>query len=140
MRRPDVTQTMDRRPVLVQHFDGEYDCVSRARDTAAVFLEDLEGIRPPSAPERPYDVLLVVSELAANTFCYAPGPFTLTMRDTGEEIHVALRDSSIDLPRPRRVNLSAGSGIGWYLINTLALEAFSVREPDGKSVHVFLPW
>ncbi|WP_419995090.1 ATP-binding protein [Streptomyces boninensis] len=126
--------------VAVEQFDGSSSCVSRARDAASAFLADLAPARPPNSPENNNDVLLVVSELAANSVRHAPGPFTLTLRDTGDAVHVAVRDTSARFPQLLPMNRFGTGGIGWNLIRLLACDHYAVAEPDGKSVHVFLPW
>lgn len=45
-----------------------------ARLAAEEFLDDLGQSVPPATPEHWDDILLVVTELAANAVQYAPGP------------------------------------------------------------------
>lgn len=122
-------------------FDGELGDVTGARTAAEGFLGILARTSPPAAVEHWDDVLLVVTELAANAVQYAPGRFELTMRRTLDGVHVTLGDSSTTSPTPRPFSPSKGAGgIGWYLIHTLCDEVSVVTHDHGKDVHVFLPW
>jgi anti-sigma regulatory factor (Ser/Thr protein kinase) len=122
-------------------FAGELRNVTDARLAAEDYLRALSHVRPPSAAERWDDVLLVVTELAANAVQYAPGPFRLEMRRTFDGVHVTLHDTSTTPPAPRSFHPSTGGGgIGWHLIHALSDQVSVVRKADGKEVHVFLPW
>lgn len=122
-------------------FDGGFGDVTRARQCAEEFLTALARSSPPAAPEYRDDILLVVSELAANTIQYAPGPFGLTMRRAFDGVHVTLSDTSTTPPAPRPFRPgTSGGGIGWYLIQTLCDQVSVVVREDGKDVHAFLPW
>lgn len=123
-------------------FDGGFGDVTRARLRAEEFLAKLARSTPPATPEYRDDVLLVVSELAANAIQYAPGPFGLTMRRAFDGVHVTLSDTSTTPPAPRpfRPGNGSGGGIGWYLIHTLCDQVSVVIRDDGKDVHAFLPW
>ncbi|MBT2418979.1 ATP-binding protein [Streptomyces sp. ISL-22] len=123
-------------------FDGGFGDVTGARLSAEEFLKTLARAAPPATPEYRDDILLVVSELAANAIQYAPGPFRLTMRRTFEGVHVTLGDTSTTPPAPRpfKPGDGGGGGIGWYLIHTLCDQVSVVPREDGKDVHVFLPW
>ncbi|WP_045555562.1 ATP-binding protein [Streptomyces sp. FxanaA7] len=122
-------------------FDGELGDVTGARTAAEGFLGVLSRTSPPAAVEHWDDILLVVTELAANAVQYAPGRFELTMRRTLDGVHVTLGDTSTTSPEPRPFHPSkGGGGIGWYLIQTLCEEVSVVVHDHGKDVHVFLPW
>jgi anti-sigma regulatory factor (Ser/Thr protein kinase) len=123
-------------------FAGGFGDVTRARLSAEEFLSTLERSSPPATPEYRDDILLVVSELAANAIQYAPGPLALTMRRTFDGVHVTLSDTSTTPPEPRPFHPGTGSGggIGWYLIHTLCDQVSVVVREDGKDVHAFLPW
>ncbi|WP_067279046.1 ATP-binding protein [Streptomyces jeddahensis] len=126
--------------LLVQYFTGGLDCVTGARDATAAFLADLARTRPPESTEAAEDVLLVANELTTNTIRFAPGPFTLMLRDTGEAIHVSITDTNTASPRPRHPDMSGQGGLGWQVISTLAEHTYVLPEPGGKSVHAILPW
>ncbi|MFC5958184.1 ATP-binding protein [Streptomyces sp. NPDC005774] len=122
-------------------FAGELHDVTDARLVAEEFLLDLARISPPTAPEHWDDILLVVTELAANAVQYAPGPFRLRLRRTFDGVHVVMHDTSTTEPAPRPFRPSrGGGGIGWHLIHTLCDQVSVVGAADGKDIHVFLPW
>ncbi|WP_200304134.1 ATP-binding protein [Streptomyces adelaidensis] len=123
-------------------FDGELGDVTGARAVAEGFLSTLARASPPTAAEHWDDILLVVTELAANSVQYAPGHFELTMRRTLDGVHVTLADTSTTTPAPRpfKPGKGGGGGIGWYLIHTLCDEVGVVVHDRGKDVHAFLPW
>jgi anti-sigma regulatory factor (Ser/Thr protein kinase) len=126
---------------LTVTFPGRLRDVTDARLVAEDYLRELARTSPPLSVEHEDDILLVVTELAANTIQYAPGPFELRIRPTFDGVHVTLHDSSTTPPAPRRVNPAKGAGgIGWHLINSLSHEVSVVVQPDGKDVHAFLPW
>ncbi|MER7780089.1 ATP-binding protein [Streptomyces sp. NPDC096191] len=122
-------------------FTGELHNVTGARLVAEEFLYDLARAAPPSAPEHWDDILLVVTELAANAVQYAPGPFQLRLRRTFDGVHVVMHDTSATEPAPRPFHPSnGGGGIGWHLIHTLSDQVSVVAGERGKDIHVFLPW
>ncbi|MCX4976720.1 ATP-binding protein [Streptomyces sp. NBC_00620] len=126
---------------LSSSFAGQLCDVTDARLTAESYLSALARASPPSAAEHWDDILLVVTELVANSVQYAPGPFELRMRRTFDGVHVTVRDSSTTPPAPRPcLPLHGGGGIGWHLIHTLCDQVSVVLRPDGKDVHTFLPW
>ncbi|WP_406369247.1 ATP-binding protein [Streptomyces sp. NBC_00647] len=126
---------------LTSAFGGELRNVTDARLAADGYLRALARTAPPSAPEHWDDILLVVTELAANTIQYAPGPFELQLRPTFDGVHVTLRDSSTTRPAPRRFRPEqGGGGIGWHLIQALCDQVSVIVRPDGKDIHAFLPW
>ncbi|MET9894647.1 ATP-binding protein [Streptomyces sp. NPDC006465] len=126
---------------LTSAFVGELRNVTDARLAADGYLRALARTAPPSAPEHWDDILLVVTELAANTIQYAPGPFELQLRPTFDGVHVILRDSSTTRPAPRRFRpKQGGGGIGWHLIQALCDQVSVIVRPGGKDIHAFLPW
>lgn len=122
-------------------FAGEPRDVTGARLAAEGYLRDLARVAPPASPEHWDDILLVVTELAANAVQYAPGPFQLRMRRTFDGVHVTLHDTSTTEPSPRPFKPSTGGGgIGWHLLHALCDQVSVVTGEDGKDVHTFLPW
>ncbi|MDN3024381.1 ATP-binding protein [Streptomyces sp. S.PB5] len=128
-------------PSRTMSFAGEPQSVTAARIAADEFLYALSRSSPPATPEHWDDILLVVTELAANAVQYAPGAFTLCMRRTFDGVHVTLHDSSPTPPAPRPFRpRTGGGGVGWHLIHALSDQVSVVTEAHGKDVHVFLPW
>jgi anti-sigma regulatory factor (Ser/Thr protein kinase) len=122
-------------------FPGDLRNVTGTRLAAEEFLCVLARRSPPAAPEYWDDILLVVTELAANVVQYAPGPFELRMRRTFDGVHVTMHDTSTTRPQPRPFRPSkGGGGIGWHLIHTLCEQVSVVVTETGKDVHAFLPW
>lgn len=122
-------------------FPGELRDVTGARLAAQDFLGELARTSPPAAPEYWDDILLVVTELAANVVQYAPGPFLLRMRRTYDGVHVTMHDTSTTVPKPRPFDAGmGGGGIGWHLLHTLCDQVSVVVTADGKDIHTFLPW
>ncbi|MFJ8074412.1 ATP-binding protein [Streptomyces sp. NPDC096176] len=126
---------------LTAHFDGDIDDVTGSRLAAGVALEALARRDPPSCPQSHGDILLVVTELAANAVQYAPGPFVLRMRRTFDGLHVTVRDTSPRPPVPRPCDPARGTGgLGWHLIQALSRQVSVLHDPGGKEIHAFLPW
>ncbi|MFF4565226.1 ATP-binding protein [Streptomyces sp. NPDC001435] len=122
-------------------FPGDLRNVTGTRLAAEEFLGVLARSSPPATPEYWDDILLVVTELAANVVQYAPGPFELRMRRTFDGVHVTMHDTSTTRPEPRPFRPSrGGGGIGWHLIHTLCEQVSVVVTETGKDVHAFLPW
>ncbi|MHC3470065.1 ATP-binding protein [Streptomyces sp. 7R007] len=140
-RRRDGQLTSEDIPHRTVRFAGEPRNVTDARLQAERFLDDLAQATPPAAQEHWDDVLLVVSELAANAVQYAPGPFELRLRRTFDGVHVVMHDTNTTPPAPRPFDArGGGGGIGWHLIHTLCDQVSVVTHADGKDIHVFLPW
>jgi anti-sigma regulatory factor (Ser/Thr protein kinase) len=122
-------------------FPGELRNVTGARLAAEEFLRALSRQAPPGAQEYWDDILLVVTELAANAIQYAPGPFDLRMRRTFDGVHVTMRDTNPARPEPRPFHpRTGGGGIGWHLVHTLCSQVSVVVHDTGKDIHAFLPW
>ncbi|MDT9699121.1 ATP-binding protein [Streptomyces sp. P17] len=122
-------------------FAGAHGDVSEARLAAEAYLHDLARVSPPAEPDHCDDILLVVTELAANTVEYAPGPFELRLSRAFDGVHVVLRDTSQEPPAPRAFDPSRGGrGVGWYLVQSLSHQVGVITHERGKDVHVFLPW
>src|SRR4051812_48814003 len=101
--RWDMTLTPGEVPERVARFPGELrgggalspgdSRRGRApRGAAEPSPDRLAEATPPQTPEHWDDILLVVTELAANAVQYAPGPFELRMRRTSDGVHVVLHD------------------------------------------------
>ncbi|MGW0949285.1 ATP-binding protein [Streptomyces sp. NPDC002623] len=132
-------------PGSTARFAGDPRDVTGARLATEEFLRELARTSPPTTPESWHDIVLIVTELAANAVQYAPGPFDLRLRPTFDGVHITLHDSSSALPTPRPFRPdSGGGGIGWYLVHTLCSQVSVVPNEagrgQGKDVHVFLPW
>ncbi|MGW1724040.1 ATP-binding protein [Streptomyces sp. NPDC002306] len=122
-------------------FAGMPADVTSARLAAEEFLRELSGVAPPAAAECWHDIVLIVTELAANAVQYAPGPFELRLRRTFDGVHVTMHDTSATPPAPRPFHPSSGGGgIGWHLVHALCTQVSVVTTDRGKDVHVFLPW
>ena len=135
--RPPTEETFERTVA----FPGELRNVTGARLAADGYLADLARAAPPTAAETWDDILLVVTELAANVVQYAPGPFELRLRRTYDGVHVTVHDSSRVRPEPRPFHPHrGGGGVGWHLLHTLCDQVSVVLTDDGKDVHAFLPW
>ncbi|GAA3290823.1 hypothetical protein GCM10020295_06140 [Streptomyces cinereospinus] len=85
-------------PSRTAGFPGEPQDVTGARLAAESFLRDLARTAPPATPECWHDILLVVTELAANAVQYAPGPFDLRIRRTYDGVHITVHDTSSTPP------------------------------------------
>ena len=122
-------------------FTGELRSVTEARLAAEDFLGVLARAAPQDEDEYWDDILLVVTELAANVIQYAPGPFDLRMRRTFDGVHVMMHDTSTTRPQPRPFHpRSGGGGIGCHLVHTLCTQVSVVVHDGGKDIQVFLPW
>ncbi|WP_217552063.1 ATP-binding protein [Streptomyces sp. GbtcB6] len=122
-------------------FPGRLRDVTGARLAADGYLAGLSRSSPPTGPDCWNDILLVVTELAANVVQYAPGPFELRMRRTYDGVHVTVHDTSRVQPEPRPFHPhGGGGGVGWHLLHTLCDQVSVVVTADGKDVHAFLPW
>ncbi|MFF1285362.1 ATP-binding protein [Streptomyces sp. NPDC058299] len=139
--RWDETPPSEERYERTFSFAGELRNVTEARLAAEEYLGALAVSAPPAAPEYWDDILLVVTELAANVIQYAPGPFDLRMRRTFDGVHVTVRDTNTTKPEPRPFHpRTGGGGIGWHLVHTLCTQVSVVVHEGGKDIHVFLPW
>ncbi|MEV0209095.1 ATP-binding protein [Streptomyces sp. NPDC050788] len=139
--RWNKTPTPGEIPERITRFPGELHNVTDARLDAERFLEDLAEVTPPATQEHWDDVLLVVTELAANAIQYAPGPFELRMRRTFDGVHVVMHDTSTVPPAPRPFHPDGGGGgVGWHLLHALCDQINVATDDSGKDIHLFLPW
>lgn len=125
---------------LRTRFDGDLRNVTDARLAAGQFLDTLAYADPPTEPDSRDDIVLVVTELAANAVQYAPGPFTLRVRRTFDGVHVMVGDTNPEPPKPVPCRPDrAPGGLGWHIVQALG-RVDVVRDRTGKEIHVFLPW
>lgn len=123
------------------HFDGAPDSIGWVRAATEEFLAAAARQGAPASPAGNADILLVVTELAANAVQYAPGPFTLRLRETFDGVHVVMRDTNPAVPVPRPPRRAGGTrGLGWCLIATLADQVNVLPDRNGKDIHAFLSW
>lgn len=126
---------------LEARFEGAPQDVTAARLLTDRYLDALERLAAPSEPDRRDDVLLVVTELTGNAVQYAPGPFSLRLRRTFDGVHIVVRDGNPRPPIPRPWSPADSTGsVGWHLVKALATQVSVLTGPEGKDVHVFLPW
>jgi anti-sigma regulatory factor (Ser/Thr protein kinase) len=112
--------------------DGSGGCVHTARDCARAYLEQCDALLPPPAAN---DALVLVSEMVTNAVRHAPGPCCLYLVESGEELTIAVSDTSTELPRSRVPDLERGGGFGWHLLSRLARKVdVYVRPQSGKTV------
>jgi len=122
-------------------FAGSHGDVTEARLAAEEYLRALARVFPPAEPDHRDDILLVVTELAANTVEHAPGPFELRLSRAFDGVHVVLRDTSTRPPAPRAFDpKGSGRGVGWYLVKALSHQVGVITHDRGKDIHAFLPW
>ncbi|AYN43490.1 ATP-binding protein [Streptomyces dangxiongensis] len=106
--------------------------VKTARDWARSHLDELGWTD--AADETADDVLLVVSELVTNAQIHAHSTAQLVMSWDSECLHIAVHDTSPELPAPRQPDTLQPGGGGILLMNALA-ESWEARPcPHGKTV------
>lgn len=88
----------------------------------------------------PDDVVLVVSELAANAVRHACSDFEVALRQVEGAVAVEVTDTSPDLPRAATPGSRAGGGRGLLIIDRLA-RSWGVRPGPcgGKTVWAEVP-
>lgn len=87
--------------------------VPQARDFVADALSALDG-------EVRNRAVLITSELATNAIRHAHSPFRVTVAISGEEVKVAVTDSSGVVPVPRQPSRTDAHGRGLMILRTLA--------------------
>jgi anti-sigma regulatory factor (Ser/Thr protein kinase) len=86
------------------------------------------------------DAALIASELATNAVLHARTEFTVVVsRRPGGNIRIAVGDTSLMRPRPRRGGPLETSGRGLRLVEALAGEWGADVLPDGKVIWAELP-
>ena len=82
-----------------------------------------------------FTVSLVASELATNAVVHADTPFSVTLASRRGGLHLAVRDSSSDLPVRMVAGPSATAGRGLSMVEMLsAAWGVSPEQDGGKSV------
>jgi anti-sigma regulatory factor (Ser/Thr protein kinase) len=79
-------------------------------------------------------VLLTVSELVTNAHVHARSSAQLVLTWDTRCLHVAVHDSSSELPVTRRPNAEHTGGRGMFLVDALADTLEARPCPDGKTV------
>ncbi|MFD4263936.1 ATP-binding protein [Streptomyces sp. NPDC058534] len=106
--------------------------VKTARDWARDNLRKMRWTA--TAPETVDAVLLTVSELVTNAQVHARSSAQLMMTWDERCLHIAVHDSSADLPLPRAASPDRLGGRGMFLVEALADEWEALPCPDGKTV------
>ncbi|MFE7776885.1 ATP-binding protein [Streptomyces sp. NPDC057445] len=104
-----------------------------ARRAVAAFLA---GLRPPLAPGRRDDILLIVSELVTNAVLHAEGPYALVLTAEAGAVDVAVTDGSTAAPvlrAPEVAYATGGRGLG--IAEDLGARVSTERVRNGKRVH-----
>lgn len=135
----DPTQTPHPRPRHAA-FDltAHSGSIGAARELTRSFFR---GRRPPVPEQLVTDTLLTVSELVTNAVRHAPGPCTLDLDWDGEQVTVAVGDTSDTRPRLRTPDLTAGTGgFGLHLLRSLGGRVRTLPRPGGgKIIAITLP-
>ncbi|MFD4576466.1 ATP-binding protein [Streptomyces sp. NPDC058417] len=106
--------------------------VKEGRDWARRHLETLGWTD--TAPETVDDVLLTVSELVTNAHRHAHSTASLVLTWDSDCLHIAVHDSSAELPTPRPASPERLGGRGMMLVDALA-DSWETRPcPHGKTV------
>ncbi|MFF4331152.1 ATP-binding protein [Streptomyces sp. NPDC001591] len=128
-------------PVLDQGLPPVDGAATSAREATRVFLTDAVRARPPRHPGSADIVLLVVGELVANAIRHTKGPCTLHLALDGDDIAIAVADTSPDRPQPRPPHTDGTGGWGWILINQLTTDVRIEPAPGGgKTIRTRVPW
>ncbi|MFG2635646.1 ATP-binding protein [Streptomyces sp. NPDC048362] len=106
--------------------------VKSARDWAREHLEVLGWTT--STPETVDAVLLTVSELVTNAHTHAHSNAQLILMWDNRCLHIAVHDSSSELPTPRTPSADRLGGRGMLLVSALADEWEARPCPRGKTV------
>jgi anti-sigma regulatory factor (Ser/Thr protein kinase) len=106
--------------------------VKAARDWAYEHLRTLGWTT--SAPETVDAVLLTVSELVTNAHTHAHSTAQLVLTWDNRCLHIAVHDTSSEVPAPRPPSGERVGGRGMFLVDALA-DAWETRPcPHGKTV------
>jgi anti-sigma regulatory factor (Ser/Thr protein kinase) len=110
-------------------FAAESTAPSKARHLATAALR-----RAGCAGRVLEDAELVVSELATNAVLHARSPFSVSVRSSGREVRVLVRDRSPDAPVMQEPPITLPCGRGLRLIAAIASRWGVDPAPDGKVV------
>lgn len=83
------------------------------------------------------DSRLIVSELATNAVFHAGTPFTVTVRQVGDEVEILVLDGSSELPQlsPQAEDGVVERGLGLYLTDVYSRQWGVIRSGEaGKTV------
>ncbi|MEU7058090.1 ATP-binding protein [Streptomyces sp. NPDC046197] len=108
------------------------DGVKAARDWAREHLDTLGWST--SAPQTADAVLLTVSELVTNAHHHAHSSAQLVLTWDSRCLHIAVHDTSTELPTPRPPSTERVGGRGMFLVDALADSWESRPCPHGKAV------
>ncbi|WP_436776407.1 ATP-binding protein [Yinghuangia sp. YIM S09857] len=115
--------------------------ISQARAATREFLANSTPMFPAAGPVSDTDAgiaQLVVSELVTNASKYAPGPSHLTITRTRDAVHLAVADTSAELPRPHGTDPWRAGQHGLELVVALCRTLDVRREATGKRVTAIL--
>jgi anti-sigma regulatory factor (Ser/Thr protein kinase) len=117
--------------------DGRASCVAEARRRVHAFLDTVD---PPADPGEIDHAELITSELVSNAVQHAPGPTTLRLSTDGEELRIAVTDSSVRPPVEREAGVvgDGHGGAGLRLVRAIAGDVEVRIHQAGKTVSVTL--
>ncbi|MGW7435332.1 ATP-binding protein [Streptomyces sp. NPDC054849] len=128
-------------PVLDQHVPRTGQPTASARNATRAFLLHAARARPPTRPENPDGVLLVVAELVTNALRHTDGPCSLHLELRQDHIEIRVTDTSPHPPQPRPPHTDGTGGWGWHLIHHLTTHVHIAPTPDGgKTIYAYAPW
>lgn len=84
-------------------------------------------------------VLLVVAELVTNAVRHGGGVAGFQLAAGPGTVTVSVKDASPVPPQPRPFDAREPGGLGWHLVQELALEVRVDIGPGGKTVSAVLP-
>jgi two-component sensor histidine kinase len=111
-----------------------------AAEARLAVSEFTDTLNPPLAVRTVQNLMLVVSELAANAFRHAGALRELRLSAAATIVRVAVDDPSGTPPQGRAPDWNgARGGFGWLMIQRLARSLAVIRHPgDGKTILVTL--
>ena len=141
-----ITDTATRRPARADRGEdvprsttlalpGDAGSIAAAREHARTFLDRVQPALPGSVIE---DAVLAISELVTNVVRHAPGPCTLRLEVDERAVHIAVSDTSRELPRLRSPHAGMVGGFGLPMVFSLAHQVETRVHDAGKTVSVSL--